>query len=391
MIQLSIVFNGRSKKLNKEGKGPIQIRAYENKQKKLFPTGLYVEPKQWDKPNQRVIKHEQAQIYNAEARRKLKELEDFILKSTYLNRPPTLEQCANFVKRGNNRSFTKFLEQEMQLRTDLTPNTKKKDKTALRHFKAFRKNVRFDQVNLDLIRKFKHYLLSKGLSVNSANSYHKRIKVYINIAIEVSDGQLIEKNPYNKIKLKDTPVQRFALTLLQVEQLEQLVFEQEEWHLEMKRDMFLICCYLGFRYSDMIKIKRNNFIKDHKGWCYLLKAQKTQKSLSIPLYLLFDGKPERILYKYFEYTSINKQQLFYPYRDQVLNRDLKKIAQRAGIEQHDLVSTKIGRITFATYLAKHIPLHVLQQLLQHSDIKTTLDYVQLENKDITEALERLEW
>jgi integrase len=141
----------------------------------------------------------------------------------------------------------------------------------------------------------------------------------------------------------------------------------------------------------MIKIKRNNFIKDHKGWCYLLKAQKTQKSLSIPLYLLFDGKPERILYKYFEYTSINKQQLFYPYRDQVLNRDLKKIAQRAGIEQHDLVSTKIGRITFATYLAKHIPLHVLQQLLQHSDIKTTLDYVQLENKDITEALERLEW
>ncbi|MGH1339255.1 MAG: phage integrase SAM-like domain-containing protein [Aureispira sp.] len=391
MIQLSIVFNNRSKPLKSDGTGPIQIRAYYQQKKKLFSTGLYVAPAHWNAKKQQVVNCEKATHYNAEARRQLSELESFILRSLHLNKPPTLEQCAAFFKKGEQKSFTQFMATEMVSRRDLSPNTRKKDKTTLKHFTNFRKDVLFTELNIGLIRDFKNYLLQLGLAANSANSYHKRIKHYINIAIELEDGKLIDRNPYRKIKLKNTPVERFVLSQLQVEQIEALQFPPKEWHLEIKRDMFLVCCYLGLRYSDMIAIERNNFKKDHKGWWYMLKAQKTGKTIDIPLFLLFGGKPERLLIKYFEQTSTQQQRLFYPYADQTLNRNLKIIAQRAGIEQYKQVSTHTGRRTCATYLATVMDLSYVQTLLQHVDIRRTREYVQLNTRDLVRSLENVTW
>lgn len=391
MIQLSVVFNERSKPLRKkDGCGPIQIKAYENGERKLFPTGLYVLPKNWSAKEHQVIHCEQAAYYNAEARRQMKTLEDFILKRSYLNAPPTLSQCVEFVKKGEQKSFTQFMALEMNARQDLSPNTRKKDKSALNHFMKFKEDVLFAELSIELVRAFRNYLL-KRMTPNSANSYHKRIKYYIGVAVDMENSDLIERNPYRKLKLKDTPVDRFSLTMLQVEALEALKFTEDEFFLETKRDMFLVCCYLGFRYSDMIKIKRRDFVEDHKGWCYLLKATKTGKTLHIPLYLLFDGKPERLLYRYFEQTSIDHQNLFYPYTGQTLNRDLKIIAERAGIEQHQRVTSKVGRTTFASQMVKHMNLSYVKELLQHADIQTTMDYVQVGNRDIVEALEKVTW
>ena len=59
----NLVFN-RKGKLNKEGKGLIQVEAYLNKKKKYFSTKIYVKPNQWDNQKKCIKNHPQKNTLN---------------------------------------------------------------------------------------------------------------------------------------------------------------------------------------------------------------------------------------------------------------------------------------------------------------------------------------
>jgi hypothetical protein len=56
MIQFSVVYNANSK-LRKDGTALLQIRAYLNKKRKYFSTGIYLKPSQWSEKSNTVINH----------------------------------------------------------------------------------------------------------------------------------------------------------------------------------------------------------------------------------------------------------------------------------------------------------------------------------------------
>lgn len=75
---------------------------------------------------------------------------------------------------------------------------------------------------------------------------------------------------------------------------------------------------------------------------------------------------------------------------QYVNRILNEAAQRAGIEKH--VTSHILRHSFASYLVqKDAHVAVIQRLLGHSDVRTTSVYMHVQQDDLKEAVNKIDF
>jgi site-specific recombinase XerD len=127
------------------------------------------------------------------------------------------------------------------------------------------------------------------------------------------------------------------------------------------------------------------------GWTLEFKTYKAKKMAYLPLRSLFKNeeelsKPEKILNRYYDE---NMDLVFPKLPESRINRHLKEIAKEAGISKN--VTFHMGRHTFGTIMASKIPLATLQSLMQHSDIKTTMIYVNISNDMIDDSLGKVDW
>lgn len=387
MIKFSIVFNLK-KKVAKDGKALVQIRAYSKGNRRYFSTGIRVTPFQWSTKLHQVIDHPNSFHYNSEIRRQLNELESFAYKILKTQGAVSLDQLDGYFKYGDTESFTVFWEYEYQHDTKLAKETKKKHKTALNYWKQFRKDVKFHELDFNLIHQFDQFLYKKNLHVNTVYTHHKQVRKYINLAIKKAVFDT-NKNPYIHFKPKTVPTERVVLTQEEVLQLEQLTFTKENQFLELIRDMFLFACYTGLRFADLRAIRYQDIEKDPQGFVLNIITEKTGKQLLLPLYKLHNAKPQQLLQKHFIAGAYPHTTVFHKYTNQYYNRSLKKIASLAQISKS--LTSHVARHTFATHLASKVPIHILKSILQHSKIETTMIYVHLSNKIVNDALDKVDW
>lgn len=387
MIQFSVVYNYKNK-LRKNGTGLIQIRAYSKGKCKYFTTNIYVTPYQWSKKLKKVIDHPNTFQYNAAIRRQLDELEAYVYEWTKKHGSMTLQQVEDYYRYEDVQSFTAFWKYELEQDTKLTKETKKKHKTALNYWIRFRQDVKFSELTFNLIHDFDTFLFSQNLHTNTVYTHHKQVRKYINLAISKQMFDL-NKNPYIRFTPKTKPTERVVLTQEEVKRIEDLTFDKEQAFLETIRDMFLFSCYTGLRFSDTKSIRYENLEKDQDGYVLNIVAQKTNKQLILPLYRLYEKKPEKLILKYQVDKFSDKGLVFYAYTNQYFNRALKKVARLAGINK--AITSHVARHTFATHLASKIPIHILKSILQHSEIETTMVYLHLSNKIINDALDGVNW
>lgn len=383
MIRFKLIHN-RKGKLNKAGKALIQIRAYLNSKNKFFSTGIYIKPIHWSNKAARVVGLKNSNEYNHLLNTKLQQLEEFCINSIRKQGALTLEQLETFWKSSKYDSFTAFVASELADDQKRAPSTVENNKASLRHWQAFRKDVLFSEINYSLIDAFDQYLRTHKLKLNSIHKHHRVIRRFINLAIKKN---LLESqdNPYLQFELKREETKRMVLSKEEVTILENLEIPSDLSRLEQVRDVFLFSCYTGLRCSDALAINQSNLEQSPKGLKLNIRAQKTKKLLTLPLYTLHEGKPAQILEKYKDRPS----KLFSISSGQYLNRELKKLAKLAKINK--AVTSHVARHTFATHLALKIPLHVLQSLLQHGKIETTMVYVHLSNQMINDELEKVDW
>lgn len=383
MIRLKLIHN-RKGKLNKEGKALIQLRAYLEGKNKFFSTGIYVKPIHWSKKAAKVVGITNSNEYNHLLNKKLQQLEEFCLNSTRKQGAVTLEQLETFWKSSKYDSFTAFIGTELEQDQKRASSTVDNNKGSLRHWQAFRKDVLFSEINYTLIDAFDQYLRGHKLKTNSIHKHHRVIRRFINLAIKKN---LLESqdNPYLQFELKREETKRIVLSKEEVTILEKLEIPKDLSRLEQVRDIFLFSCYTGLRCSDALSIKKENLEQTSKGLLLHIRAQKTKKLLTLPLYTLHDGKPAQILEKYWD----RPYRIFSISSGQYLNRELKKLAKLANINK--AVTSHVARHTFATHLALKVPLHILQRLLQHGKIETTMVYVHLSNQIINDELGKVDW
>ncbi len=401
-IRFSLVYN-RKNRLNKNNEALIQIKAYHSKIRngsntRYFGTGIYVSPENWDKKNNRVINHDLEFHYNFTIQ---KALQDLSLKYTDIFK--RYGQCSlDDLSRDSETSYLTFLEfaqQEID-NSDKKKSTKTAQENTLAKLKSFRSQVHFSDLNFAFIEKFDLFLKRSKLSLTTIWKHHKDIKFFVNQAVK-KDLLRSYENPYIRFKVsRGIPKTRDFLELNEIEKLESLKFPTEELYLERIRDLFLMGCYTGLRFSDLSKLKLSNFKEETNRVSLTMQSVKTNKFLELDLSLLFKNttgrsKPELLYFKYKEMlnqiygaSSLNKY-LFNGLTNQHCNRELKIIAERAKISK--TVSTHVARTSFGTNMAMKIPTAVLKELMQHSKIATTEIYINLSKKMINESLSKVQW
>ena len=296
-VTLRLIFN-RKKRLNHMGTALVEIVATLNGKRRYFTTNQLIKPNEWHKK-----KHETTISYiNTVIAKQHNELKDFSEKWFVLHDSFTIQDFDHFkapvLKTAKViLTFTDFFRQQLELeKTKIAFVTYRQQKTALNYFTKFRSKVLFSELNFALIEEYDQFLRSNELHQNTIHKRHRELKKYINLAIK--HDHLVQ-SPYTKFKMWKVPVDTMYLTDEERRRFEDLTFTPEDSPLLlMAKDMFLIGCYCGLRYSDIDRLNNTNFETTDKGLKLIYKAKKTDKKDGLPLWALFSGKPEIIAQKY---------------------------------------------------------------------------------------------
>ena len=164
------------------------------------------------------------------------------------------------------------------------------------------------------------------------------------------------------------------------------------------RDIFVFCCATALRYSDLIRLKKNDI---HEGCIHILT-----KKTDTPVVVELNGISSEILERY---KSIEGDMAL-PYLDnRSLNGYIKSICRKCGINQlitktyyregkrvgisgpkWKFMSIHCGRRTFICHaVSKGIPPQIIMKWTGHSDYKSMKPYIDIVSKDKEEAMKRI--
>ncbi|MBN8697700.1 MAG: site-specific integrase [Bacteroidetes bacterium] len=386
------VFN-RKNKLNKHGKAPVEIRLYQNRKRRFLSTAIYITPNQWDEKNQEIHKrHPQAEVLNIQLREAIHKYEREQAEHSLKGRSFSIDAVDHRKDFSHNGSFIEFVKEEVNNDRSLGARTKLSHNNTLNKLLEYRngRDVSFEEITYAFIDNFLNHLRKNNLAINTIHKQHKNLKKYIDIAIK--KGFIEGNNPCKDIKVKSEQKKRDVLTLDEIDTIKQLDLSKLDEKIDVVRDMFLFSFYTGLRISDATNLKTEYVKKGKDGYELEFVTIKVNKRAEIPLYSLFkrakekQSEPEKILLKYLD----KKNEFVFPrLTEPFINRHLKVIATIAEIPFNLTFHT--ARHSFGTYMASKIPLPQLMFLMQHSDIKTTMMYVNMNQELVKQGLLKVDW
>ncbi|MDC1194237.1 site-specific integrase [Crocinitomicaceae bacterium] len=389
MIKYRLHHN-RKKKLREDGTALIHIEIYKGTSRKYLSTDIYIQPQDWDEKTSRVsYTNFRADEYNVTIDDNIQKIVSILRKSKLMEKDLSVNDVIELINHDDSNSLTEFMTKEIEKDQRITDKTKKDLLNTRNRLEQFNSDARLQQIDFRFIVDFDNHLRSMGYSINTIGKLHKNLKRFLNLAIKY---KLISQNdyPYRDFKVERENTSREALSMKEVIAIEELTYTSETVN-DIVKDMFLFACYTGLRISDVIRLKPSYCKPSDSGWRLEFKTFKAKKMAYLPLQSLFKddqilSRPEQILEQYY---NDDNELVFPKLPESRINRHLKEIAKEAGISKK--VTFHMGRHTFGTIMATKVPLPTLQNLMQHSDIKTTMIYVNMSNDMIDDSLGKVDW
>lgn len=290
-------------------------------------------------------------------------------------------------------------------RTEVTESTIKKcnviKQLLARYQTHYKKNLLLTDVDTNFKTHFENYCLSNGYAPNTIARTIRFIKT---ICKHAKSNGLETSYQLDSIKVKYHKIESVYLTVNELEAIEKTSDLVE--HLDNARDWLLISCYTGQRVSDFMRFTKEmiRFEKNKEG---ILKPlieftqKKTGKEMTVPL----SQKVMDILSKRNgEFPRAISDQKYNDYIKDVCREAeitqkvngsiISETAPKSGIyrketgvfEKCDLVTSHIGRRSFATNNYGTIPTSFLIYVTGHSTEAMFLNYIGKSNKDIAMEL-----
>lgn len=266
--------------------------------------------------------------------------------------------------------------------------SKKVDRFVLELIECAGREVYFEEVTVDFLRKLEQKQIDNG---NVENTRHKKFKFlgefYGHAMIE---GKAPAPNHFKAYKIAQKPVKKDKLTDAQIAAIESL---QVAGPVADARNLFLFSFYTkGQRFETCVTLRRNQvrngrvYFRTNKGNSYL--SVKIHDRLQAILSLYPDGEMIFPFVKTIpadpeEYISVIGTQ------NTMVNKYLKVVATLAEIDTK--LTFHIARHTFAYQLKKVTDnINVIQDSLGHSDQRTTQIYLKaLEDDRLDAEMEKL--
>ncbi|RKN83346.1 tyrosine-type recombinase/integrase [Ulvibacterium marinum] len=247
-------------------------------------------------------------------------------------------------------------------------------------------------VNEDFKKEFQDYYIKERYS---PNTQQRELKTLKSICYHAMYNGL-ETHPHLKtLQLKLHDVQHIYLNFEEIERIADLKLSNE--YLDNARDWLIISCYTGQRVSDFLRFTKD-MIRTEKGKHLLeFKQKKTGKLMTIP-----------VLKEVMDVLGKRGGDFPRAISDQKYNDYIKDVAKAAGLgnlctgkrrvnikpnakkgsyrdivgdyPKWQLVSSHIGRRSFATNFYGKVPTSVLIGITGHSSESQFLNYIQKSNQ-----------
>lgn len=218
--------------------------------------------------------------------------------------------------------------------------------------------------------KKKYY--SKGLAPNSAQ---KRLDDLFTFFRYLVDEKIIKSIPKTKQLKINRPIK---VVLNNDEVLDFYAHNSPDIKLNRIKDIFIFCCYTGFRFGDLTTLKKIDFFKKKNGSYFVRKmSNKTGVYVSIPLNDIALEIATKLKFNF--KTEINV----------IFNKKLKQIAKESNLfnykelkndieyDKYELITCHTGRHSFITNLIKaSVSINYIMGMTGHQKLETLNKYIQ---------------
>ncbi len=251
-----------------------------------------------------------------------------------------------------------------------------------RYITDTRNHVDFDSINIDFYTSFTEYLETEHTTaVNTIGKHIKVIKSFLNSATEEKHNTNLAYKSKRFITVSEE-ADTVYLTESELKKIEGLDLTEDK-KLDQIRDLFLIGCYTGLRFSDLSSLRPDQI----KGNMITITQIKTGEPVVIPVH----DTVKVIMSKYSGTLpeAISNQKTNDYIKDVAkLCKPLKSlvsVSRTAGgelvtktVPKHDLISTHTARRSFASneYLAG-TPVLTIMAITGHKTEKAFLKYIRI--------------
>ena len=265
-------------------------------------------------------------------------------------------------------------------------------KHKLQKLEKFRKKqILILDINNDFKNEFVSYCKNE---LYSQNTIQRELAIIKTFCIHARFLGLETHYQLDSLRLDKAKVEKIYLTFEELSRIEEINSDELTVSLDNAKDWLIISCYSGQRISDFMRFTENQ-IRIEEGKHFLEFTQmKTSKLTTIPIH-------PKIL------EILKKRNGKFPYRisDQKYNDYVKEVCKIAGIDEivkgskmletekgnrkqeglykkYELVTSHIGRRSFATNFYGNIPTTYLINITNHSSEAMFLNYIGKSNKDL---------
>lgn len=376
----------RKKISSEKRKGLIQIEVRYEKKRKWISTGIKVFKDQW---------HDKRYIVNSLDSDELNE-RLFLCKekiNSYFN--SLMEKGITFswddfdifLKRmdtsTSSETFIDYVARRIEERNDIKPSTKANHRKLLTSLDEFGKILYFSDLTKSNVADYYNFLLGKEviiqgkvqkLKLTTTSSYMKFLKVYINDAIQ---HDKLDKNPCNGLKVKRGSAENGRwLSLEELSRIENI--ENIPSSLKIIRDLFLIQCYTGMAYTDLMDFSPEKLTEVDGVTVLSGKRKKSGESYVTVIYPTLKNLLDKYNYNIPKRTN------------QSYNRALKILSMACNIDK-PLATHWARRTCGMLMLNKGYSIEVVAKVLGHSDIKTTQQcYAKILDRTVIDSFKKIE-
>lgn len=400
-------FNLRSSKSSKTT--PINLVIRWNNNRLVFPTQETILPKYWNAESQR-IKSTRQFPEHPEFNARLDAIESTAkdafrrFQNDNENAIPTKEQLRKLLKENLGQeekevftlySFAEKLIEEQTQRIkskgkfegrNTIVNSYKQTISILKEYQTSkRKPINFETIDLDFYYDFVEFLESRNYALNTIGKYIKTLKTFLN---EANEREVTDVNAHKSkhFKVLKEEIDTIYLDNEELDELYKLDLSKRP-ALERARDLFLVGCYTGLRFSDFTRIEPKHI----KGGFISITQQKTGAPVVIPIHPIVTS----IMSKYEDVTfngfppAISNQKLNEYIKEigkklDVLNKHTSTTITRGGKEitknlsKYELITTHTARRSFATNQYNvGVPSITIMAITGHKTEKAFLRYIKV--------------
>ena len=264
----------------------------------------------------------------------------------------------------------------------------------IRFEKYRKKQILIKEVNDSFKNEFVIYCKNEIYSQNTIQRELAIIKTFCKHARFLG----IETHPQlDSLRLDKAKVEKICLTFEDLTKIENISKNQLTDSLDNAKDWLIISCYSGQRISDFMRFTDEQIRKEDGEYLLEFTQKKTNKLTTIPLhpkvleilqkrngkfpYEISDQKYNDYIKEVCKIAELN--QLIFGSKNAETEPNSKVFRKKSGTyKKWELVTSHIGRRSFATNFYGKIPTTFLINMTNHSSEAMFLNYIGKSNKDL---------